>query len=171
MKRSRLLLGTGYVLAALLLVLPLLEPLVTLLPPRPGAVRWRLQAFGAFSQALVLPLLGATLAVGTAVLLDQRKVVRVLAGVAFGFGLLLAMATLLFALDLVEYRGAIGVELREYYQVAGLIYFFALSLGAAFLFWLGWAAGRAAGWPRHGVRHHTREPEPPLAKPGAGERV
>lgn len=148
MKRSRLLIATGYWLALLLLVLPLLEPVVTLLPPRPEQVRWRLQAFGALSQALLLPLLGGVVAIATAVLLGQRRVVRILALVAFLASLVLASATVLFALDFVEYHRSIDPALRPHYRVAGIVYFTAFTLGTAFLVWVGAVARRAAGRSR-----------------------
>lgn len=156
MKRSRLLIATGYGLAALLLVLPVLEPMVTLLPPRPEQVRWRLQAFGALSQSLVLPMLGIGVASATAVLLGHRRVVRVLGAFAFLAGVGLASATVLFALDLVEYRASIEPELRRYYQVAGINYFTAFVLGTAFLVGFGVVAWRAAARSRR-KSHRARE--------------
>lgn len=152
MKRSRLLIATGYGLALLLLVLPLLEPVVALLPPRPDQIRWRLEAFGAFSQVLVLPLVGGVVALGTAVLLGQRTVVRVLSVVAFLSGLVLAAAAMLFTLDLLQYRGEVGPELREFYEVAGAIYLVAIILGSLFLLWIGPVAWRAATQTRRKFR-------------------
>jgi hypothetical protein len=145
MKRSRVLIATGYWLALLLLVLPLLEPLVTLLPPRPEQIRWRLLAFGALSQSLLLPMLGGVVAVGTAVLLGHRRVVRTLAFVAMMAGVVLGAVAMLFTLDLVQYRSAIGPELKEVYQVAGVNYLVAFLLSAVFMMWIGAAAWRAAG--------------------------
>jgi hypothetical protein len=152
MKRSRLLIATGYWLAFLLVVLPLLEPIVTLLPPRPEQVRWRLEAFGALSQALLLPLAGGVVAVVTAVLLGHRRVVRVLGGIAIAAGGALVVAMALFALDLVEYRAAIDAELRKYYQVAGVIYFISYILGTAFLFVFGITAWLASARSRRRSR-------------------
>jgi hypothetical protein len=144
MKRSRVLIATGYWLALLLLVLPLLEPIVTLLPPRPEQIRWRLLAFGALSQSLLLPMVGSMVAIGTAVLLGQRKVVRMLGVVSMMAGVLLGAVAMLFTLDLLQYRGAIGPELQDYYQVAGMNYLVAFVLSAVFLMWIGAASWRAA---------------------------
>jgi hypothetical protein len=144
MKRSRVLIATGYWLALLLLVLPLLEPIVTLLPPRPEEIRWRLLAFGALSQSLLLPMVGSMVAIGTAVLLGQRKVVRTLALLSMMAGVLLGAVAMLFTLDVVQYRGAVGPELQDYYQVAGINYLVAFALSAVFLMWIGAASWRAA---------------------------
>jgi hypothetical protein len=156
MKRSRLLIAMGYGLAALLLVLPVLEPLVTLLPPQPGQVRWRLQAFGALSQSLVLPLLGIGVGATTAVLLGHRRVLRVLGASAVLAGCALAVATVLFALDLVQYRASIEPALHRYYQVAGINYFTAFVLGSAFLVAFGIVAWRAAAASRRKSRRSRK---------------
>lgn len=95
MKYSRFLIATGYWLALLLLVLPLLERVVTLLPFSPRAIRWRLEAFGALSQSLALPLIGGVVAIGTAYLLGHRKVVRALAISAYLAAATLAVLTTL----------------------------------------------------------------------------
>ena len=156
MRRSRYLLATGYWLALLLLVLPLLSQVVALLPLQPGQIRWRLQAFGSVSQALVLPLLGGGVALGTAVVLGQRRVVRALAVAAFVVAALMGAATVLFILDLVQYRDAVGAELREYYQAAGAIYLASFGLSIALLLWVGWVAWRVS--PGH---HHRRRSATP----------
>ncbi|NJD09221.1 MAG: hypothetical protein FIB01_01870 [Gemmatimonadetes bacterium] len=144
MKRSRFFIATGYWLAFLLIVLPFLERVVPLLPVQPGALQWRLGAFGALSQSLLLPLVGGTLAIGTAALLQQRRMVRFLACVAFAAASLLVIATALFALDLVQYRASVGAELQQYYQVAGVIYLVSFLLAIVFLAWLGAVSWRAA---------------------------
>lgn len=148
MNHSRVLLGTGYGIALLLVFLPLLEPVVTLLPLQPTQVAWRLQAFGVFSQALLLPLAGGAVGVGTAVLLGHRRVIRALAVVSFVAAATLAGAAILFGLDLLQYRGAVGPGLVKHYQVAGGIYLLAFLLAASFLAWVGLASWRVARIPR-----------------------
>lgn len=161
MKHSRFLIATGYWLALLLLVLPLLERVVTLLPFSPRAIRWRLEAFGALSQLLPLPLLGGVVAVGTAYLLGHRKVVRALAISAFVAAVALAVMTTLFALDLLQYRRSVGAEMREFYDVAGMVYLAAFTLSILFLAWVGAVAWRAAGRVRRLRRAHVRRDDPP----------
>src|SRR5512146_221355 len=122
MKRSRFLIATGYWLAVLLIVLPLLERLVPLLPLQPLDLRWRVQALGSLSQSLLLPLLGAAMAVATAAVLQQRRTVRTLAMLAYAAALLLAAAAVLFTLDLVQYRSSVGPDLQKYYRAAAVTY-------------------------------------------------
>lgn len=145
MKHSRFLIATGYWLAVLLLVLPLLERVVTLLPFSPRAIRWRLEAFGALSQSLALPLAGGVVAIGTAYLLGHRKVVRALAVSAYVAAVALAVMTTLFALDLLQYRRSLGTEMQQFYDVAGVVYLAAYMLSIVFLVWVGAVAWRAAG--------------------------
>lgn len=158
MKRSRYLIATGYGLALLLLLLPLLEQAVALLPLQPGNIRWRLQAFGALSQSLVLPLLGGVVAVGTAVLLGQRRVVRTLAVLALATALLLGAAVVLFVLDLVQYRDAVGSGLRHYYETAGAIYLASYVLAIALLLWLAGVTWRVSRRHRAHAGRAVRTP-------------
>ena len=161
MKHSRFLIATGYWLALLLLMLPLLERVVTLLPFSPRAIRWRLEAFGALSQALLLPLAGGVVAIGTAYLLGHRKVVRALAISAFVAAALLAVLATLFGLDLLQYRRSVGAEMQHFYDVAGLVYLGAFTLSIVFLVWVGAVAWRAAGHTRRRRRLPVRRDEPP----------
>jgi hypothetical protein len=144
MIRSRFLTRTGYGLAAVLVVLPVLEPIVTLLPPQPGEIAWRLQAFGVISMSLALPIAGGVAALVTAYLLEHRRVMRALAAGALLGALLITAAAAMFVLDLVQYRGAVPAELAEYYRAAGVVYLSAFALAAAFLAWIGIAAWRAS---------------------------
>ncbi len=175
--KSRYLIATGYWLALLLLVLPLLERVVPLLPLQPFALRWRVQALGSLSQTLLLPLLGAALAVGTAALLQHRRIVRTLAVLAYAGTLVLAGTALLFVLDLVQYRASIRPDLDKYYRAAAVTYVTCYVLGIGFLFWLGAVSWRAARRSRHvGARrvgerlvHNSPRPQPvppPSADPG-----
>jgi hypothetical protein len=168
MKRSRSLTRTGYGLAALLVVLPVLEPVVTLLPPQPGQIGWRLQAFGVLSQSLALPLAGGVVALVTAFLLEHRRTMRALAAGALTAALLLTAAAALFVLDLVQYRGSVPTELAEYYRAAGVIYLSVFVLAVAFLAWIGaaaWRAGRASPSLPTRRRRRTRG----AARPEAGK--
>lgn len=161
MKHSRFLIATGYWLALLLLVLPLLERVVTLLPFSPRAIRWRLEAFGALSQSLALPLIGGVVAIGTAYLLGHRKVVRALAISAYLAAATLAVLTTLFALDLLQYHRSVGADMQQFYEVAGAVYLSAFTLSIMFLVWVGGVAWRAAGHVRRLRRVNVRRDEPP----------
>ncbi|HSJ23940.1 MAG TPA: hypothetical protein VK929_04585 [Longimicrobiales bacterium] len=162
MRRSRFLTSAGYGLAVLLIVLPALEPVVTLLPPQPGQIAWRLQVFGVLSQSLLLPLAGGVVAVVTAFLLGHRKAMRGLAAGAFLGTLLLIAAAVLFVLDLVQYQGAVPDGLTDYYRAAGVLYLSAFLLAAGFLAWIGAGAWRVSRSHRRrsGRRHHAPEAAP-----------
>jgi hypothetical protein len=163
MRRSRVLIGTGYGVGLLLVLLPLLQPVVTLLPAQPTQVAWRMQAFGVLSQSLLLPLVGVAVAVGTATMLEHRASVRVLAALALLGAAALAGVATLFVLDLLQYRGAIGAELQDHYHVAGVIYLVGYAAASLFLAWLGVAALRAARARRR------RQPAPYESAPLPGE--
>jgi hypothetical protein len=155
MRHSRVLISTGYGLALLLLVLPLLQSVIALVPLQPRQVSWRLQVFGALSQALLLPVLGHALALGTAVLLGHRWMVALLSITAFLGATVLAVASGLFLLDLVQYRTLVGTALRDYYELAGVIYLSGYILAGACLGWIGFASWRVLGRGRKRLRQRS----------------
>ena len=145
MIRSRFLIATGYWLALVLAVLPLLQPVAGVLPPEPGEVRWRLRALGLLSQALPLPLLGMVVAVGTAALLSHRRLLRGLALLSLLLALASVTAAALLGMDLVQYHQMVAPELRDQYNVVGIFYLVAFGLASILLTWLaavGWRAAR-----------------------------
>jgi hypothetical protein len=161
MTRRNVLISTGYGLALLLIILPLLQPLVSLLPIQPGEIRWRLQAFGAISGALLLPTVGMTLAIGTAAFLGHRRTVRTLAALAFGCAAAIGVVAALFVLDLLQYRAAVDVQLRDFYHVAGLVYLLGYGLCSIYLACLAAAAWRVSSRSRR--RRTSRRAEVPAA--------
>ncbi|CAN5724893.1 hypothetical protein BH23GEM8_BH23GEM8_08320 [soil metagenome] len=94
----------GYAIALLLVVLPLLEFALTIWPLRPSVLLWRFGSFGLLTQAMMLPTLGAFLALVVARHLEQRRVQLVL-GVAASFVALLHLGGLgMFMLDSLQAR-------------------------------------------------------------------
>lgn len=150
MKGSRVLISSGYWLALLLILLPLMQALAALLPTPSFGIRWRLEAFGAMGSALLLPMAGGAVAVGTAALLSHRRVMRALALTALVVSAVMAAAITIFVLDLVQYRAVIGAELRQAFVLTGLSYLVTFLLEMAFLMWLGNAAWRATVMSRRG---------------------
>jgi hypothetical protein len=104
-----------YLLAAVLVALPLSDTIIGLVPPRPGDVQWRVGAVGLVSGAMMLPLIGIFLALIVAHVHADVWLRRLLAA---GCGLMGASALVtmvVFALDLLQIRPEIApTNLRAY---------------------------------------------------------
>lgn len=111
----------AYLVAALLAIFPLMDLTLVLLPVRVAEVDWRVGAAGLLSRALLTPVLGSLLAFATALLLGQRRVLRVfsiLGGMTAGI-LLAAIALLL--LDGLQLRGQVPAQNRTAFDTASLV--------------------------------------------------
>jgi hypothetical protein len=121
MKSNRPLIAAVYVLAALMLVLPLLEVTLSVWPLRFGQTSWRFGTLGLVSQALVTPLLGGLLLILAGLQLGHRRTVRVLAVTALLATVLLVMAVPLFVLDAVQMRGEVRPEAQRAFDLSSML--------------------------------------------------
>ena len=102
-------------LAAVLVVLPLSDTLIGLVPPRPGNLQWRVGAVGLVSGAMIMPMLGIFLALAVAHLRDDVWTRRLLATGSGLLGLVFLLTMVLFLLDLLQIRPEIApTNLRAY---------------------------------------------------------
>jgi hypothetical protein len=91
-------------MAAIMIIVPITETGLSMLPFRFGEVSWRFGASGLFSRSLLTPIIGLLLVLVTAVSVEHLKVQRV-AGVVALIASLLAFGMLcLFVLDTVQLR-------------------------------------------------------------------
>lgn len=112
MKVNRPLVAAVYLVLAMLILTPLVETTLAVLPLRPSALNWRFGAAGLYSRAVIVPLFGLLLVTGVAAWLGQRLVVRVV-GVMVGLGALIAVvASVLFVLDALQMRAQVPAEAR-----------------------------------------------------------
>jgi hypothetical protein len=96
-----------YVVAALLIAIPLADTILSVMPPRPGDVAWRFGALGLGGQAVLTPLLGALLALVTAAVFGHRRTLRAVQIVAALAALVFVAASGIFALDALQTRPSI----------------------------------------------------------------
>jgi len=122
MTPTRSFIASLYLMAALLVLVPLAEATSSVWPFRPGEVIWRYGAAGLYSRVLVTPLLGVLLASGTAVVFKHARTLRVFSVAAFAGALVLALWSGLFVLD--------ALQMRPQVHPAGLAPFYAASLQA-----------------------------------------
>ena len=104
METTKPLARAGYLLAALLVIIPLFDASTQLLPFRMSDERWRFGAVGQLSNLLLVPLLGLLLAIAIATMRDSRRVKRVVGTICSILALILAILTVLFTLDYFQVR-------------------------------------------------------------------
>jgi chromate transport protein ChrA len=148
MNRYRFLMWPGYLIAASLIFIPLLDTVLSTLPWRPGAVDWRFGATGLFSRAAMTPLLGVFVVLLLATYFEQHRVIRVVAILCGAMAVAIVAAVILFGLDAIQMRRQVRPEAKRALDVAS-----ALALFKYLWTWIvlvlttiaAWKASRAAG--------------------------
>jgi hypothetical protein len=107
-----------YLLAVILIVVPLFDAASTTLPFRASNVQWRFGAAGLLSNTLLTPGLGFLLAVVTAVTLQHVRTQRVLAILSWVAIVALAGLLVMFTLDALQTRAMIRPEQHLAFNVA-----------------------------------------------------
>ena len=110
--------GILYPLAAVLIILPLADIAIGLIPPRFHELQWRVGAIGLVSGAMLFPLLGFFLATVAAHVLEHRWAQRLLAALYAILGLLFLILVVLFALDAIQIRKDINPQHLTKYDLA-----------------------------------------------------
>ena len=120
----------AYLVALLLIFIPLFDASMSVAPWSLGNAQWRFGAVGLLSNALMLPALGALIAVTTAVTLDHEWTIRTLRVWSWIACVVIVLSIVLFALDAIQTRAAISPEMALSYRVASVTAAFKLLLGA-----------------------------------------
>lgn len=135
----------GYIVAALFILVPLLDIATLGLPAQPGDPAWRFGVLGAASNYLLTASFGLALACWTAAWYRHARTLRVLAVGSTLFGLVLFAALVEFALDVLQLRGAVSGLDQQAFRIgsakAGIKY---ILLGGAAVV-IGVSAWRAGG--------------------------
>ncbi|MDQ2667637.1 MAG: hypothetical protein M3Z05_16700 [Gemmatimonadota bacterium] len=120
MNNYRQLAPAAYLVAAALVIFPLNDSGVNLIPWTVGNAQWRFGAIGVLSNTLMIVCLGALIAVGAAVLSNQPRARRALGAASWVMAVLLLVAIGGFALDAVQARRLIRADLLSAYQMASI---------------------------------------------------
>jgi hypothetical protein len=118
METNKPLARAGYLLAALLVIIPLFDATMQVWPLRLSDERWRFGAIGSFSNLLMVPMLGLLLAIGIATLVDGRRVKRVVGAICAVLAVILAAMSVLFILDYFQVRTIINPRMQHATAVA-----------------------------------------------------
>ncbi len=152
-----------YLAGILTALLPMVDLLASVWPPRLGQVEWRFGTLGLLSGFTLSPLLGLVMCMAAAAVLEHRVVQRVLAVLALFGAVAMVGSIVVFSLDWLQFRAAAPAEARTGMDVGSVKAIIKHALVAASLIWLG-----IAGW-RAGRREHRarRATPPPLVRDAA----
>lgn len=120
MEQNRPLARAGYLLAASLVAIPLVDAILPLLPLRFGDERWRWSAVGQVSNLLLIPLVGILLAIAVTSIVNDQRVRRVIGIICGVLALVLAIMSLSFLLDYFQIRNAVIPRLRHTSSMASI---------------------------------------------------
>lgn len=139
-------LSVVYGVAAVLVIVPMIEFFAQVWPIRIGIIGWRFGAVGFAVERGLLPMVGLALVTGVAMFTHRRVTLRAISVFSWVSATTLAIVLVLFTLDALQLRVTVrpGVPRQGFELAAGKV----LVMGALYaplLIWLGVAAWRAAG--------------------------
>jgi hypothetical protein len=108
----------GYLLALLMIIVPLFDGVMSVWPLQLSEERWRFGAVGAISNLTLIPLLGFLIALFIAAALDHRRVRRILGWVCAILAVLLAAVVVVFILDFFQTRAMVRPQYKHPMTVA-----------------------------------------------------
>ncbi len=106
-----------YLVALLLVATPALDFVSNVWPLRFGNAEWRYGSAGLLAGFLLTPLFGIMFALGAAVILRHRLVVKTLSIINIVSAVCLVILVVFFALDVLQVRANVQVEARGMFQV------------------------------------------------------
>jgi len=151
-----------YLAGILTALLPMVDLLASVWPPRLGQVEWRFGTLGLLSGFTLSPLLGLIMCMAAAAVLEHRIVQRVLAVFALIGAAKMAAIIVIFSLDWLQFRAAAPADARTGMDVGSVKAIIKHALVAASLIWLG-----IAGWRASRREYRARRSTPPLVRDAA----
>jgi hypothetical protein len=119
-----------YVVAFVLLVVPLIDALHSIWPLRPGILQWRFGSVGVVSGGIMTPLLAELLIFSVAVILGHRWLQIGLASINALVAVIVMCVIILFALDSVQQSAAVRPDAMLSFKIAVAKTFLRLILTA-----------------------------------------
>ncbi|MEO8946321.1 MAG: hypothetical protein ABI338_07470 [Gemmatimonadaceae bacterium] len=123
METTRPLARAGYLMAALLVVLPLFDAITRFIPMQLGDQKWRFQAAGNFSNATLVPLIGLLIALAFTFYADDPRTRRFVGIVCIVFAVAVLALAGTFATDYFGVRAEIPPRLQHGVALASLAAF------------------------------------------------
>lgn len=120
MRRFSFLGAVAYLVAALLVIMPLLDVTISLMPFHAGDLIWRFGAIGVLSGGVMMSLLGLFVAIAAAVSLEHRGMVKLTGAVAALACVVYLGFVVMFLLDAMNVRSLIAAEVQEAFGIASV---------------------------------------------------
>ena len=134
--------GPLYLVAALLILVPTVDFLLSVPPAQFANVQWRFATVGLLSGHLLMPILGFGLAFVISAVLEQPRVQRVLVILCLLMSLALLVLSAGFVLDVMQVRASIPLEGQPAFSAAWTRAILKLVLSFVAFGFLGWRARR-----------------------------
>ncbi len=110
-----------YLVALLLVIIPISDTVISMLPLQLSDESWRFGVVGSISSITLVPLLGALLATSVAVLAEHNRLRRWLGLFSGTIAILLGAVVILFLLDYFQTRSRVQAQLKAEMDVATVI--------------------------------------------------
>ncbi len=111
--------GAIYMVAVLLVLVPLVDFATSVVPYLPGSAKWRFASVSLFSVFLLTPLLGFAMIMWVASVMQHRRVIKLLAVLSVLGALALMGACGVLALDVIELRAGAEGEVQQAIVLSG----------------------------------------------------
>ena len=132
--------GPLYLVAALLVVVPLVDYFLTVPPAEFDKVQWRFSALGLLSGHLLMPVVGLGLAFVISAVLKHHALQRIMVFVCLTIAMLLLGLSIVFLNDVMELRTAVTNDGRAAFASAWQRAVIKMVLSAWGFGYLGWRA-------------------------------
>ena len=156
----RKLTAPAYFVAALLVILPVLDFLTNVWPLQPGQAVWRYGSAGLLSGFVLTPLLGVLVALALAAASEHARALGVLAVLSIVVAVGFVLVAGVFVLDALQVRASVPPQRRPQFEIGiwrAVVKYLVVSIA---LVWLGIGARRAARHARHRRREASRDAPP-----------
>ena len=148
--QNRPLAWSAYGVALLLIVIPLADSSLGVMPFRFDSSTWRFGAVGLVSRALMTPIFGLLVAITTAAVFRHRRAARAFAVLAFLGATGTLVAVVAFGLDAIQTRAQVKSEAAGAFDLASGLALAKYLAGCAVLTLLGFAGWKAGRRPSPG---------------------
>jgi hypothetical protein len=108
----------SYLVAFTLIVVPLFDSTMSVMPPRFGDAHWRFGTVGLLSNALMIPMAGVLIAFATATALEHRRALKVGGALSWLASLVCLAGFAAFVLDALQSQSQIRPDMHLSFIVA-----------------------------------------------------
>ena len=133
-----------YLIAVLLVILPILDFVTNVWPLQPGQAVWRYGTVGLFSGFVLTPLLGVLVAIAAAALAEHGRALGVMGILSLAIGVVFLLLMGLFLLDAFEVRANVPPAGKPQFDSGiwrAVVKYLAVAVA---VIWMGVAARRSA---------------------------